>query len=225
MSRAFWVGIFISGTLLILAGGVFLIGRTEFLFASTYRLKTEFSNVVGLVRGAEVRIGGVRQGTVGDIVLPKRPGDKVIVAVDLKSGTQNIVKKDSTAAIKSEGLLGSKYVEVSFGSNDAERLKDGDTIASELPLDISDLIETSNEVLGSARNAMQSVESITAKIDQGEGTIGSLINDKRMYDQATAATAQAQAGAMAFDENMQALSNNFHLKGSSIAGAMKIRPI
>jgi phospholipid/cholesterol/gamma-HCH transport system substrate-binding protein len=213
MSRAFWVGIFIAGTLLILAGGVFLIGRTEFLFASTYRLKAEFSNVVGLVRGAEVRIGGVRQGTVGDIVLPKRPGDKVIVAVDLKSGTQNIVKKDSTAAIKSEGLLGSKYVEVSFGSSDAEKLKDGDTIASETPLDISDLIETSSEVLGSAKNAMQNVESITGKIDQGEGTIGSLINDKRMYNQATAATAQAQAGAMAFDENMKALSNNFLLKG------------
>jgi phospholipid/cholesterol/gamma-HCH transport system substrate-binding protein len=213
MSRAFWVGLFVAGTLLILAGGVFLIGRKEFLFSSTYRLKAEFSNVVGLVRGAEVRIGGVRQGTVGDIALPKRPGDKVIVAVDLKSTTQNIVKKDSTAAIKSEGLLGSKYVEVSFGSNDAERLKDGDTIASEPPLDISDLIETSSEVLGSAKNAIKNVESITAKIDQGEGTIGSLINDKRMYNQATAATAQAQAGAMAFDENMQALSNNFLLKG------------
>jgi phospholipid/cholesterol/gamma-HCH transport system substrate-binding protein len=213
MSRAFWVGIFIAGTLLILAGGVFLIGRTEFLFSSRYRLKAEFSNVVGLVRGAEVRIGGVRQGTVGDIVLPKRPGDKVIVAVDLKSTTQNIIKRDSTAAIKSEGLLGNKYVEVSFGSNDAEKLKDGDTIASEPPLDISDLIKTSSEVLDSARNAMQNVESITGKIDQGEGTIGSLINDKRMYNQATAATAQAQAGAMAFDENMQALSNNFLLKG------------
>jgi phospholipid/cholesterol/gamma-HCH transport system substrate-binding protein len=213
MSRGFWVGTFIFATLLILAGGVFLIGRTEFLFSSRYRLKAEFSNVAGLVRGAEVRIGGVRQGTVGGITLPKRPGDKVVVAVDLNSATLNLVKKDSTASIKSEGLLGSKYVEVSFGSSDAEKLKDGDTIASETPLDISDLIETSSEVLGSARNAMQNVESITGKIDQGEGTIGSLINDKRMYNQATAATAQAQAGAMAFDENMQALSNNFLLKG------------
>lgn len=213
MSRAFWVGIFIVGTLLILAGAVFLIGRTEFLFHSKYRLKAEFSNVAGLVEGAEVRIGGVRQGTVGKIALPKRPGDKVIVSVDLMSATQNIVKKDSTAAIKAEGLLGSKYVEVSFGSNDAEKVKDGDTIASEPPLDMADLIKTSGEVLDSAKNAVQNVESITAKIDQGEGTIGSLINDKRMYNQATAATAQAQAGAMAFDENMQALSHNFLLKG------------
>jgi phospholipid/cholesterol/gamma-HCH transport system substrate-binding protein len=213
MSRAFWVGIFIVGTLLILAGAVFLIGRTEFLFHSKYRLKAEFLNVAGLVQGAEVRIGGVRQGTVGDISLPKRPGDKVIVSVDLMSTSRNIVKKDSTAAIKAEGLLGSKYVEVTFGSNDAENVKDGDTISSEPPLDMADLMKTSGEVLDSAKNAVQNVESITAKIDQGEGTIGSLINDKRMYNQATAATAQAQAGAMAFDENMQALSHNFLLKG------------
>ena len=213
MSRAFWVGIFVAGTLLILAGGVFLIGRKEFLFSSRYRLKAEFSNVAGLVRGAEVRVGGVRQGTVRDIALPKRPGDKVIVSVDLKSATQSIVKKDSTAAINSEGLLGSKYVEVSFGSNEAEKLKDGDTVASEPPLDISDLIKTSSEVLGSAKNMMQNAESITAKIDRGEGTIGSLINDQRMYEQATAATAQAQASAMAFDDNMQALKHNFLLQG------------
>jgi phospholipid/cholesterol/gamma-HCH transport system substrate-binding protein len=213
MSRAFWVGIFVAGTLLILAGGIFLIGRNQFLFSSRYRLKAEFPNVAGLVQGAEVRVGGVRQGTVGDIVLPQRPGDKVVVSVDLDSSTKNIVKKDSTAAINSEGLLGSKYVEVSFGSKDAEKLKDGDTIASATPLDISDLIKTSSEVLDSAKNMMQNVESITGKIDQGEGTIGALINDKGMYNQATKATAQAQAGAMAFDDNMQALSHNFLLQG------------
>jgi phospholipid/cholesterol/gamma-HCH transport system substrate-binding protein len=213
MSKAFWVGIFVVGTLLILAGGVFLIGSKEFLFSSRYRLRAEFSNAVGLVQGAEVRIGGVRQGTVGDIALPKRPGDKVIVSIDLKSATQNIVKKDSTATIHSEGLLGSKYVEVSFGSNDAEKVKDGDTIASEPPLDISDLIKTTSEVLDAAKNTMQNADSITAKIDRGEGTIGALINDKRMYEQANAATAQAQAGAMAFDDNMQALKHNFLLQG------------
>ena len=131
----------------------------------------------------------------------------------MKNATRNIVKKDSRAAIKSEGLLGSKYVEVSFGSNGAQKLKDGDTIASEAPFEHQDLIKTSSEVLDSAKNAMQNVESITSKIDQGEGTIGALINDKGMYQQATAATAQAQASAMAFDENMQALSHNFLLQG------------
>jgi hypothetical protein len=63
-------------------------------------------------------------------------------------------------------------------SNDAEKPKNGDAIASEAPLDISDRIKTSSEFLDLARNAMQNVESVTAKIDQGEGIIGSLVSNK-----------------------------------------------
>jgi hypothetical protein len=49
---------------------------------------------------------------------------------------------------------------------------------------MSDLIKTSVEFLDLGKNAMQNIEAITAKMDQWEGTIGSLINDKRMYNQA-----------------------------------------
>ena len=59
MSRAFRLGLFIVGTLAILVAGVFLIGDKQFLFSSTYALKTTFKNVGGLNNGAEVRVGGV----------------------------------------------------------------------------------------------------------------------------------------------------------------------
>jgi len=60
---------------------------------------------------------------------------------------------------------------------------------------------------------MQSVESISSKINQGEGTAGALINDKRLFQQANATAAQAKAAATAFDENMEALKHNFLLRG------------
>jgi outer membrane protein OmpA-like peptidoglycan-associated protein len=72
---------------------------------------------------------------------------------------------------------------------------------------------------GAATGAVLSLQTRDSLTRMGAGAllpsviVFSLINDKRMYNQATAATAQAQAGAMAFDENMQALSNNFLLKG------------
>ena len=58
MSRTFRLGVFIVGTLLILAAGVFLIGDKEFLFSSTFPLKADFQNVAGLNVGADVRVGG-----------------------------------------------------------------------------------------------------------------------------------------------------------------------
>lgn len=213
MSRAFRLGVFIVGTLLFFAIGVFLIGDREFLFKSTYHLKADFDNVKGLNDGAEVRVGGVHKGTVKRIDLPPRPDERVTVVMDLDTGTRDILKKDSVASIRSEGLVGDKYVEISFGSKDAERLKDWDTIGSQPPQDISDLIKKTDALLDSASGAMQNVEgttsnlkSISSKINQGQGTVGALVNDKTIYE-------NAKAGTTAFQEDMEALKHNFLLRG------------
>ncbi len=149
MSRAFRLGVFIVVALLIFAGGVFWIGKKQFLFHSTYRLKAEFQNVAGLNGGAEVRVGGVHEGTVRQIQLPIRPNEKVRVLMDLAGGTRNVIKKDSLATIRSEGLVGDKFVEISFGSEQSPKVGDGDMIQGEPPLQISDLLNKTNEVLDS----------------------------------------------------------------------------
>src|SRR5882672_8579931 len=131
MSRTFRLGAFIVATLLIFAAGVFWIGGKQFMFSSTYRLNADFQTVAGLPNGADVRVGGIHEGTIARIQLPRGPNDKVRVMMDLKNATRNVIKKDSVAAIRSEGLVGDKYVEISFGSNEAPKIKDGDTIESE----------------------------------------------------------------------------------------------
>src|SRR5258707_8016754 len=109
MSKACRVGVFVGATLLMLAGGIFLIGDKQFLFSNTYRLKAQFQNVAGLSNGATVRVGGIHQGTVDHIELPNRPDGKVTVVMNLKKGTHAVVKKDSVASIRAEGLIGDEY--------------------------------------------------------------------------------------------------------------------
>src|SRR2546423_433329 len=134
MSTTFRLGAFIIFGLLIFAGGVFWIGNKRFVFASTYRLNAEFGNVAGLNTGADVRVGGIPEGTVKQIDLPRRSGDKVRVAMDLRPATRQVIKKDSFAAVKSEGLVGDKFVEVSFGSDRGKPVNNGDVIQSEPPV-------------------------------------------------------------------------------------------
>src|SRR6266581_2503184 len=138
MSRAFRLGIFIVATLLIFAAGVFWIGNKQFLFHSTYRLQAEFENVAGLNGGAEVRVGGIHEGTVRQIRLPTKPNEKVRISMDLARGTRSVIKKDSTASIRSEGLVGDKFVEIAFGSEQSPKVGNGDTIQGEPPLQLSD---------------------------------------------------------------------------------------
>jgi phospholipid/cholesterol/gamma-HCH transport system substrate-binding protein len=213
MNGTLRLGLFIVTTLAVLIVGIFLIGNKESLFKSTYQVKADFQNVAGLTDGADVRVAGLHQGSVKYIHLPNRPDGKVVVVMDLQSSTRDILKKDSVAAIKSEGLIGDKYVEISFGSEGAPRLKDGDTIESEPPFDISNLVKKTSDLLDNAKDAVQNLDgtasnmkSISGKINSGSGTVGALINDKTVYQQAAAATS-------ALDDDMEALKHNFLLRG------------
>jgi phospholipid/cholesterol/gamma-HCH transport system substrate-binding protein len=227
MSRVARLGAFIVVALAILVAGVFLIGNKQYLFSSTYRVKAQFANVVGLADGADVRVGGVHSGTVHSIELPHTAGGKVTVQMDLDNSTHEIIKQNSVASIETEGMLGNQYVAISFGSDGVADVKNGDTIQSLPPLIMSDMLKTASGILDSSKlavdNATQAtahLNSVTAKIDDGQGTVGALVNDKALYANLEESTAtlhttmtQAQLGVTDFQENMEALKHNFLLSG------------
>jgi outer membrane protein OmpA-like peptidoglycan-associated protein len=155
MSRVFRLGIFIVATVLILVAGVFLIGDKRFLFRRTYRLEAEFQNVAGLNNGADVRVGGIHLGTVKHISLPGGPSGKLAVVMDMANSTKNIIRQDSVATIKTEGLLGNKYVEISFGSEKAPEIESGAIIKGETPVDFSDAALAAMNQMKSAAGAFQ----------------------------------------------------------------------
>jgi len=227
MSRVARLGAFIVLTLAVLAAGVFIIGSKEFIFTPTYTLKAQFDNVAGLAPGANVLVGGVVSGNVRAITLPHKPSDKVTVILELNKATQEIIKKDSVASIETEGLLGNEYVAVSFGSEGQAEVREGDTIATMPPLQMAALLKQASGILDSSKEAVNNatvatahLQSISAKIDSGQGTVGALVNDKQLYNnlQGTTSSLQstmlkAQTGVTDFQENMEALKHNFLLAG------------
>jgi phospholipid/cholesterol/gamma-HCH transport system substrate-binding protein len=227
MSRTVRLGAFILVTLTILAVGIFIIGSKKYLFTSTYQIKTTFKDVAGLDVGADVLIGGVHTGTVESIQLPQKPQDPIVVVLQLNENTRPIVKTDSVASIQTEGLLGNQYVAVSFGSPDKPEIKNGQTIPSVPPLEMAAILDKANGLLADGQVAMKNItqvsehlNSVSAKIDKGDGTVGALVNDKSLYENINAtasnaktASASAQAGITDFQDNMEALKHNFLLKG------------
>jgi len=227
MSRAARLGAFSIAALTILVSGIFIIGGKQYLFSSTYRLSTHFGNVVGLDSGADVRVGGVHSGSVRSVELPGNSTDKITVWMDLDNSTRNIIKQDSVATIETEGLLGNEYIAISFGSASGTKVVDGGSIGSEPPLEMATLFKKANLILDSSQAALTNVTAMTAnlssissKIDQGQGSIGALINDKKIYNQLDQSTAglrdtviKAEAGVGDFQENMEALKSNFLLRG------------
>ncbi len=227
MTKMARLGLFLVASLGILLAGVFIIGSQRRLFTRSYRLQARFASVSGLLTGAEVRIGGVRKGTVDVIQLPGSPTGQVVVTMSLDRATSSLVKTDSLAAIETEGLLGNKYLAVSFGSPGAAEVKDGDLIASEPPLDVSGLLKKSQEIMDTTHSAMKNLDALsaemstlTSRLNRGDGTVGALLNDRALYDQLNAAAVdarktmvQARIGVTAFQEDMQALKSNILFRG------------
>ena len=199
MSRTARLGAFILGTLIILATGIFIIGSKKYLFRSTYELKAQFDNVAGLEAGADVMVGGLHSGTVQSIHLPDKPGEQMTIVMQLDQSTHKILRQDSEASIQTEGLLGNQYLAISFGSADKAELKDGDTISSIPPLEMSALLDKANGLLGQSQAAMVNItalsdhlKSVSAKIDSGNGTVGALVNDRALYNNLDQTAANAK---------------------------------
>jgi hypothetical protein len=186
MSRTFWLGVFIVGTLLVLASGVFLIGDKEFLFSRTFPLRASFENVGGLSVGTDVRVGGIREGTVQRLELPDGPDDKVLVVMKLHQSARNLIRKDSVASIKTAGLLGDEFIEVSFGSKQAPQLEDGDSIRSIQPIDVAEL---TSSVATQTKSTLAAIEDDMDALKQNFLLRGFF--NKRGYEDAHELTAHA----------------------------------
>jgi hypothetical protein len=164
---------------------------------------------------------------VQSIALPHNPGEKVTVVMDLDRSTHEIIKHDSVASIETEGVLGSQFVAITFGSAGQVEVKDGAIIQSEPPLQMADLLKKTSGILDSSQLAVQNtvqatahLNAVSAKIDSGQGTVGALVNDKQLYSNLEQTTTtlhdtmlQAQTGVTDFQENMEALKHNFFLSG------------
>jgi outer membrane protein OmpA-like peptidoglycan-associated protein len=147
--------------------------------------------------------------------------------MDLDRSTHEIIKHDSVASIETAGVLGNQFVAITFGSAGQAEVKDGEIIQSEPPLEMSDLFKKTSGILDSSQKAIDNatmatahLNSVSAKIDSGQGTVGALVNDKQLYSNLAQSTAtlqttmvQAQTGVTDFQENMEALKHNFLLSG------------
>jgi phospholipid/cholesterol/gamma-HCH transport system substrate-binding protein len=114
-----------AGVLLVALGflgyAVAHSGRTT---GSGYTLNAQFDHIDGLATGADVRIAGVKVGTVTQETIDP----KTFMALVSLTVQDNIrLPKDSGASITSESLLGGKYISLSPGG-DETMLKPGQTI-------------------------------------------------------------------------------------------------
>jgi phospholipid/cholesterol/gamma-HCH transport system substrate-binding protein len=168
------LGLFVIVGIALFLTSVFYIGSEKNVFNKTFMVSAIFKNVEGLTEGDNVWLSGVKIGTVRNVTIISE--GQVVVSLSLKDKQNEFIKKNATAFIGSDGLVGSKIVVIRPG-NASDIIQDNDTINSLSPTDTQELINIARDVGANTRSLTDDLKLIAARINKGEGIVGELLND------------------------------------------------
>jgi phospholipid/cholesterol/gamma-HCH transport system substrate-binding protein len=174
VKRNIKLGAFVVGGIVIFLASVFYMGREGNMFNKTFTVSAIFKNVEGLKEGDNVWLSGVKIGTVKKVQIVSE--GKVVVSFSLKDKQNEFIKKDATAYVGSDGLVGSKIVVIRPGSA-PKIIQDNDTINALSPTDTQELFNIAKEVGVNARSISNDLRLISERLNKGEGVFGELLKD------------------------------------------------
>ncbi len=175
------LGIFIFVGFLLIVTSIFLIGNKESMFSKTIIVKAYFANIEGLRKGAPVRLSGIDIGSIKDIRIVGSEKGQVEVTMKLDATAQKFIKTNTRAAIETEGLVGNKVISLIIDTTEASQIKDGDSIQGIDPLAFGVIIKEVQGTLANIKDMSKNLDEILQKVNDGEGSIGKLINENDLY--------------------------------------------
>lgn len=176
--RRLKVGLFTAGLLALLALVILVIGKKQGMFTRHVAYQAQFQDVAGLVPGAQVWLNGVVVGVVEEVNLPEDPAQRrITVTFRIRHALAARIRADSRVRIRTLGLLGDRYLELSSGSPLQPLIPEGGTVPSVEPTDIAEALSQGGEAMGNVVAITGSLRRILEKMERGEGVLGVLVNE------------------------------------------------
>jgi phospholipid/cholesterol/gamma-HCH transport system substrate-binding protein len=223
-NRPIIVGIFIFLGIVILFVAIFTLGGQKKTFIRTFTINAIFDDVGGLLIGGNVWFLGVKVGTVKKITFH---GDsQVQVTMNIEQDAESYIYKDAKAKIGSDGLIGNKIIIIYGGNPKYPHIEKNDFLSVEKSLNTEDMLAKLQESNKNLFEITNSLKSISKKIDKGEGTIATLLNDPAIAQKLNASADNLQEtlanlktvseGSKNVLANIQDFSKKLNQKGNSI---------
>lgn len=184
--KALRLGIFVAAALILFVVAVYLIGSKGNLFSPTKDVFSSFKDIRGLVVGNNVRFAGINVGTVKNIRIIS--DTSVVVTMSIREDYSKYIYKNSKVQIGQEGLMGGKIVLISSGTPETGVIEDNDYLVVAEGLDIQGMIAQAQTMLREATQTVSNLNSVTDKINEGDGDIARLLNRNDLTTQLGIAT-------------------------------------
>jgi phospholipid/cholesterol/gamma-HCH transport system substrate-binding protein len=211
-------GLFVLVSIGLLLVLLFIIGNHKNLFSNTISVYADFKNIAGTKEGNYVRFAGINIGTVESIQIVNDTTVRLQLSIEKK--IQPYIKSNALASIGSDGLMGDKLIQIAPGTNDSPLVKDGGMLLTTPPVNVDKIMNNLARVADNAAMLTEGLSNIIAKVNDGKGSVGRLLNDSKLANnlETTIHNANETVGSIkktanSVTENMQAAKSNFLLKG------------
>ncbi|MBK9017320.1 MAG: MCE family protein [Saprospiraceae bacterium] len=172
------LGIFVTAGVLLFTIAVYYVGNEQNLFGAKFHLSTVVNNANGLRVGNNVRYAGIVVGSVDDIVFVN--DSTLRIEMLLEERVRDFIRKDAVASIGTDGLVGNVIVNISPGTGNQPRAKEGEIIASYSRLDPNAMLETLGSTNDNIAVLSEKLLEISKNLNEGQGTLPLLIRDADM---------------------------------------------
>lgn len=177
-NRSLKLGILVTVGLGLFTIAIYFLGSQKNLFSSSITIKSYFNNVSGLVEGNKVRYSGITIGSVSEISIVSDSTILVEMTVNKKVG--EFIRRNSKVEIGSDGLMGSKIVNILPGTPNAGSVSDNDFLKTVNPIDLQNVLEEAKMVIDDGRVITKNLIEITNKINSGDGDLALLLNENNI---------------------------------------------
>lgn len=208
------VGLFIFLGLLIFIVGIFVLGGQQKSFVKSLRINAVFNDVGGLKPGNNVWFSGVKIGTVKTIKF--FGSSQVEVSMSIEESAQHYIRKDASAKLSSDGLIGNKIIVLLGGNPKTAEIENGDILHVQKDFSTDDIMKTFQENNENLIGITSNFKKLSADMVKGKGTAGALLADSTLANsfraivmnlQKTTSTSAALAG------QLKAFSSKLNTKG------------
>ena len=156
------VGLLVVISFILFVIGIFVVSDVRSLWNKKKTLVILFPYADGITAGSPVWYAGFEVGGVKNIRLASGVADRIAITVRISPDAK--VKKDSRAEIRSLGMMGAKYVEISPGSPGSPELASGDVLEGTSPASLSEIIETGGKVASGLVDLVQEAKEFVYEV-------------------------------------------------------------
>jgi phospholipid/cholesterol/gamma-HCH transport system substrate-binding protein len=187
------VGITVVIASLVLMVLVFLMSGTAGILTRKITLVTYFDNAEGLRSGQPVNLQGVPVGNVITVrVVADRPLTPVRVVMKINKDYAPLIHKDSTATVKTAGVLGESFIDIENKLPKQPPVEDGDELPHENAPGLEDVVRSSQSTLVNMDVLVKRLDRIVSEVESGRGTLHGVIYDPALLNKMNLLVNQVQ---------------------------------